>query len=46
MKNVLTVDVEDWFHLLELSTTPDFAAWDGLDSRVEANLHTLLDLFD
>lgn len=46
MKNVMTVDVEDWFHLLELSTTPDLAAWDSLDSRVEANLHTLFDLFD
>jgi len=42
--DVLTIDVEDWFHILELTSTPDIAQWDRLESRVERNLKILLDL--
>jgi polysaccharide deacetylase family protein (PEP-CTERM system associated) len=44
--NVMSVDVEDWFHILELDTTPDISAWNDQESRVCANTRTLLDLFD
>jgi polysaccharide deacetylase family protein (PEP-CTERM system associated) len=44
-KAVLSVDVEDWFHILELPGAPDLAAWSRLPSRVENNFHRLLELF-
>lgn len=44
--NILTVDVEDWFHILEVEGTPDLERWRGLESRVARGFHTLLDLCD
>lgn len=43
--NILTVDVEDWFHILEVEGTPDLEAWGGLESRVERGTERLLNLF-
>jgi polysaccharide deacetylase family protein (PEP-CTERM system associated) len=45
MKCIFSVDVEDWFHILDLSSTPALAEWDGLPSRVEKNFLRLLDIF-
>ncbi len=42
---IFSVDVEDWFHILDLRTTPDIASWSILPSRVERNFLRLLDLF-
>lgn len=46
MKNILSVDVEDWFHILELSSTPNINDWNNLESRVKRNFYILLDEFD
>jgi polysaccharide deacetylase family protein (PEP-CTERM system associated) len=46
MANIISVDVEDWFHILELDSTPDIEGWRALESRVERNFHVLLDTFD
>lgn len=46
IKNILSVDVEDWFHILELDSTPKSNEWQNLESRVEKNFYFLLDLFD
>lgn len=46
MKCVFSVDVEDWFHILDLETTPDVTEWETLPSRVEQNFLRLLDLFE
>lgn len=43
---ILTIDVEDWFHLLEHRSIPDRHRWDALPSRVERNFLRLLDLLD
>ena len=43
--NAVTVDVEDWFHILDARGAPDRSAWESLPSRVEANLDQLLELF-
>lgn len=43
---VFSVDVEDWFHILDLPSTPPLAQWDSLPSRVEKNFRKLLDIFD
>ena len=42
---IFSVDVEDWFHILNAKSTPSLSTWDKLPSRVEGNLYRLLDLF-
>jgi polysaccharide deacetylase family protein (PEP-CTERM system associated) len=44
MKCVFSVDVEDWFHILDLPSSPGIETWDALPSRVEHNFRSLLDL--
>lgn len=44
MKCIFTIDVEDWFHILDLPSTPDIDQWDSLPSRVETNFVRLLDI--
>jgi polysaccharide deacetylase family protein (PEP-CTERM system associated) len=46
MSNILSIDVEDWFHILQVDSTPDLQNWDMLESRVERNFLSLLDVFD
>ena len=46
IKCVFSVDVEDWFHILDVASTPDITAWDGLPSRVERNFLGLLEIFE
>jgi polysaccharide deacetylase family protein (PEP-CTERM system associated) len=43
---IFTIDVEDWFHILEVAGTPALEDWDRLPSRVEANFRRFLDLCD
>jgi polysaccharide deacetylase family protein (PEP-CTERM system associated) len=44
MKSVFTIDVEDWFHILDIDSSPSMAEWDFMPSRVETNFLRLLDL--
>ena len=44
-KCIFSVDVEDWFHILDVPSTPPISEWDGLPSRVEKHLLKLLDIF-
>jgi polysaccharide deacetylase family protein (PEP-CTERM system associated) len=41
---VLSVDVEDWFHILDLPSTPRLDEWAGLESRVERGFLKLLEI--
>jgi len=43
-KVVFTIDVEDWFHILEVSGTPSLDTWNSLPSRVEQNFSRLLEI--
>jgi len=45
-ENIFSVDVEDWFHILELDSAPSFSSWHTLENRVKKNFYTLLDFFD
>jgi polysaccharide deacetylase family protein (PEP-CTERM system associated) len=45
MKCIFSVDVEDWFHILDLPSTPPLSQWAALPSRVEKNFMSLLDIF-
>lgn len=42
----LTVDMEEWFHILDCHGIGEPASWLAYESRIEANTHRLLDLFD
>jgi polysaccharide deacetylase family protein (PEP-CTERM system associated) len=46
IRNALTVDVEDWYHVAAFAPYIERSRWDGLQSRVKANTESLLDLFD
>ena len=45
VKCIFSVDVEDWFHILDLPATPPLSEWDALPTRVEKNFLKLLDIF-
>ena len=45
MMNVMSVDVEDWFCVYNLSSLIPYSEWDRCESRVERNTLRLLDLF-
>lgn len=42
--NILTFDIEDWFHLLDIKNLSDPRVWEKLESRVERNTLYILDL--
>jgi len=43
---VLTVDVEDWFHILDSPAIPGLSEWDSLELRVARNTESILGLLD
>lgn len=43
---IMSVDVEDWYHILDLPATPPMSEWASLPVRVERNFGRLLDHFD
>ena len=45
-KQVMTVDVEDYFHVSAFENTIDKADWNTLELRVEKNTYRLLELFE
>ncbi|HET6198773.1 MAG TPA: XrtA system polysaccharide deacetylase [Candidatus Acidoferrales bacterium] len=46
VQSIFTVDVEDWYHILDVPSAPPMGAWQNLPSCVEKNFLTLLDIFD
>ena len=46
IKNVMTVDVEDYFHVAALAKSISVKDWEKIPSRVESNTKRLLDLYD
>ncbi len=46
IRNALTVDVEDYFHVSAFANSIDQRDWSRHPLRVEKNTHRLLDLFD
>lgn len=46
MKNILTVDLEDWFVVENLKDNIRFEEWDELPERVVKSTNRLLELFD
>jgi polysaccharide deacetylase family protein (PEP-CTERM system associated) len=46
MKDIISIDVEDWFHILELESTPNLHEWENLESRIENNFLNMLDILE
>ena len=46
LPSCLTIDVEDWFHILDSSAVPSIERWSSLESRIERNLEEMLTLLD
>ena len=46
MKNILTIDVEDYFHVAALAKSISADDWNNIACRIEKNTNLLLDLFD
>ena len=44
--NALSVDVEEWFHILNLPSTPPPSRWSELDPTVDANTQRLLEILE
>ncbi len=44
MRNGLSIDVEEWWHILNLPSTPTADRWDALPATVERNTHRLLEI--
>lgn len=44
MECIFSVDVEDWYHILDVPSAPALAQWENLPSRVESNFYRLLEL--
>jgi polysaccharide deacetylase family protein (PEP-CTERM system associated) len=42
--NILTFDIEDWFHLLDNDSTRTVSQWTSFAPRIEANTDRILDL--
>ena len=41
---IFSIDVEDWFHILDVPSTPVISEWGQLPSIVEKNFLYLLDI--
>ena len=46
MRFIATIDVEDWFHILDSTAVPRLDKWASLPSRIERNFLRLLDIFE
>lgn len=44
--NILSVDIEDWFHILDDPAVPSYKNWDQLEKRVHIGTEKLLQLFE
>ncbi len=40
--NILTFDIEDWFHILDNPETKSHSQWDSFESRLDRNLDLIL----
>jgi len=43
-KSIFSIDVEDWYHILDVPSAPALPEWDALPSYVEKNFLRMLDI--
>lgn len=44
--NILTFDIEDWFHLLEVPETKELCRWDRFTPRIHKNVEKIMDALE
>ncbi len=44
--NILTVDVEEWFHLLDNNSTKTYKEWSQYESRIQANMERIFAILE
>lgn len=44
--NILTFDIEEWFHILDNEATKTEAAWEGFESRIHRNMDLIHNMLD
>ena len=44
--NILTFDIEEWFHILDNQSTEDISKWDNFEYRLDNNLEKILNLLE
>ena len=44
--NILTFDIEEWFHLLETAETENPNKWDNFETRIYKNTDRILDALE
>ncbi|MDD4600996.1 MAG: polysaccharide deacetylase family protein, partial [Negativicutes bacterium] len=44
MNNFITIDVEEWFHILDDSAVPSMSEWSSLESSLEKNMECILSI--
>ena len=44
--NILTFDVEDWFHLLDHKSTKSEKVWLNYESRIHSNMERIYKILD
>jgi polysaccharide deacetylase family protein (PEP-CTERM system associated) len=42
--SIFSIDVEDWYHILDVDSAPEISRWDELPVRVDANFQRLMDI--
>ena len=45
-QNCFTIDVEDWFNILDVDSAPDISQWSSLESRFHKPMDDILQLLD
>ena len=46
MANIFTVDIEDWFHILDFPETAQIKSWHNFEKRVEIGTHKILKVLE
>ena len=44
--NILTFDIEEWFHILDHGSTKTEADWQGFESRIHRNMDTIFEILE
>ncbi len=43
-RSIFSIDVEDWYHILDVPSAPALSDWDALPAHVEKNFRRMLDI--
>lgn len=46
MENIISIDVEDWFHILEIESVSDIYKWENIESRIERNFMMMMSILE